>query len=198
MRCNLQVFSPSFHTASTTPAPPFLSVNRLQCRRSSGSCLAPSRPTSGNQPQEGKPGLRFRRRSGKEPSLSLLWMCLTPPNTHDSFCRPRFARWRPRRQSHVYFWRARLEKRTIEEEETCRWKPAWQLGPSVPSGDAVYHRTTNLLNFLIHQSTQWTSPSAALRLLSPFKTCQLRLERLSAGSRGEKSIGMITLNLAEK
>lgn len=87
-----------------------------------------------------------------------------PANIHYAYCvvrRPRFARWCPQRQSHLHFWRGGLEKRTIEEEEACRWTLTWQLGPSVPSGDAVYHRTTNLLNVLIHQNTQRTL----------FKTC---------------------------
>lgn len=65
----------------------FVCVNRLQCGGSSGSCLAPSCSTSGCQPQEGKPGLRFGRRSGftasaqqKESRLQCL----------NSGCRPTF------------------------------------------------------------------------------------------------------------
>lgn len=130
--------------------------HRLQRRRSSGSCFAPSRSTSGHQPQEGEPGLRFGRRSGFTAS-SLLTVCVCVrvfdfTQYTQLFLQTWFCSMTPSTSKPPLF----LERRSGEKNHRRRWSVVRQVGPPVPSGDAVYHRITDLLNVLIHQNKQWT------------------------------------------
>lgn len=136
-------------------------VNRLQRGGSSWSCFAPSCSAPAHQPQEGNPGLRFRRRSGSSLLRCAANLCqmlpVAPPNTQ-LLCRPHFAWRRPHRQSHLHFRRGGLEKRTIEEEEEeeARWPEAL-----VPSGDCFpqNHRAVECFNSSGHTLNFIYSPT---------------------------------------